>query len=385
MRRLLILASTLVFFDVAFYAAIAPLLPEYRSEFGLSEAEAGILQGSYAAGTLLFALPGGLLAARIGPRSTVIAGLALFGTSGVVFGFGGDIVLLDIARFVQGTAGALIWSGALAWLVAAYPPERRGGAIGTALGVAVAGALLGPVLGGIAAEVGTELVFSAVLFVAVLLALAAARTPEPRVGEVQDLRAGLAAMVSRPMVIATGFVAVPSLMFGAVEVVVPLRIDDLGGSSTLIAAAFVITAGIEATLAPISGRFSDRAGRRLPFVAGISVCSAAMLGLAAAPGIGTVIVALFLTALGAGLCFSPAITALTEAGESARLHEGFAAGLSNVAWASGQVLGAVAGGSLASAAGFAVPNLAIAVLLGATAVYASRALRGGYAAPVSAE
>jgi MFS family permease len=199
---------------------------------------------------------------------------------------------------------------------------------------------------------------------------------------VQDLRAGLAAMVSRPMVIATGFVAVPSLMFGAVEVLVPLRIDDLGGSSTLIAAAFVVTAGIEATLAPISGRYSDRAGRRIPFVAGISVCCAALLGLAAAPETGTVIAALFLTAVGAGLCFTPAITALTEAGESARLHEGFAAGLSNVAWASGQVLGAVAGGSLASAAGFAVPYLAIAALMGATAVFASRALRGGYAAPV---
>ena len=82
MRRLLILASTMVFFDVAFYAAIAPLLPHYVSEFGLSEAEAGILQASYAAGTLLLALPSGLLAARIGPRSTVIGGLALFGVSG---------------------------------------------------------------------------------------------------------------------------------------------------------------------------------------------------------------------------------------------------------------------------------------------------------------
>jgi len=47
--------------------------------------------------------------------------------------------------------------------------------------------------------------------------------------------------------------------------------------------------------------------------------------------------------------------------------------------------GSLFGGGLASAVGFAAPNLAIAVLLTATAIYASRALRGGYARPVTAE
>ena len=36
-------------------------------------------------------------------------------------------------------------------------------------------------------------------------------------------------MLSRPVLTATAFVAVPSLMFGAIEVLVPLRIDELGG------------------------------------------------------------------------------------------------------------------------------------------------------------
>ena len=38
MRRLLVLASAMIFFDVAFYAAIAPLLPDYVAELGLSKA-----------------------------------------------------------------------------------------------------------------------------------------------------------------------------------------------------------------------------------------------------------------------------------------------------------------------------------------------------------
>ena len=271
MRRLLVLASTMVFFDVAFYSAIAPLLPHYVSEFGLSEAEAGILQGSYAAGTLLAALPAGMLVARIGPRATVLGGLVLFGLSGLAFGFGNSVVLLVAARFTQGAGGAMIWSGSFAWLIAEYPPDRRGAVIGTVVGTAVAGALFGPLLGGVAAHVGTEAVFGAVALVAVALAIAAARTPEVGVSDVQNLRDALAAITSRPIVIATGFVAAPSLMAGAIEVLVPLRIDDLGGSATVIAAGFVVAAAIEAALAPIAGRYSDRAGRRIPFVGGILV------------------------------------------------------------------------------------------------------------------
>ena len=68
MRRLLILASAMVFFDVAFFAAIAPLLPDYVAELGLSKAEAGILSASYAAGTLLASLPAGLRGAAASAR-----------------------------------------------------------------------------------------------------------------------------------------------------------------------------------------------------------------------------------------------------------------------------------------------------------------------------
>ena len=154
MRRLLLIASTMILFDVAFYSAIAPLLPDYVDELGLSKAEAGILSAAYAAGTLIASLPAGLLASRVGPRRTVLAGLALLGLSSLVFGFGHSIALLDAARFSQGVAGALIWSGALTWLITTAPPERRGSVIGTALGTAVAGALIGPALGALAAEVG---------------------------------------------------------------------------------------------------------------------------------------------------------------------------------------------------------------------------------------
>lgn len=375
MRRLVLLASAMIFFDVAFFAAIAPLLPEYVDDLGLSKAQAGILSASYAAGTLLASLPAGYVASRIGPRRTVIFGLFTLGFSSVVFGFAEEIYLLDGARFVQGVAGALIWSGALTWLITAAPEDRRGSVIGTALGTAVAGALLGPALGAVAGSVGTELVFSSVMLITLLLALAAARLPETHTPEVQPLREVIATMLSRPVVEAAIFVAVPSVMFGAIEVLVPLRIDDLGGGHALIAGGFIFGAALEATLAPVAGRMSDRVGRRTPFVSGLAICAVAMIALAAVTTLGEVMGALVLTSLGAGLCFAPALTLISDVAEESSLHQGYAAGLSNMAWASGQVIGGIGGGVVASFTGNAVPSLAIAVLLVVTVVYAFQAMQ----------
>jgi MFS family permease len=373
-RPLIALASAVVFFDVVFYAAIAPLLPDYVAELGLSHAEAGILAAAYATGTLFASLPAGYVATTVGPRRTVIGGLLLLGVSSVAFGFGESIGVLDAARFAQGVSGALIWSGALTWLITTAPPERRGSVIGTVLGTAIAGALVGPIVGAVAAEVGTEAVFGGVLGLSVLLALLAARLPEAGAPERQALREVAATMVSRPILTATTFVAVPSLMFGAVEVLVPLRIDALGGGHAVIAGGFIAGAALEAGLAPIAGRYSDRAGRRLPFVIGIGICACAMVGIATAQALGPVLGSLILGSLGAGICFAPALTTLSETADASRLHQGFAAGLSNMAWAAGQAVGAIAGGAVASAAGYAVPSLAVAALLVLTSAYAYRAL-----------
>lgn len=374
MRRLLIFASAMVFFDVVFFSAIAPLLPDYVDDLGLSKAQAGVLSAAYAAGTLVFALPGGLVAARFGPRRTVIWGLLLLGASSVVFGFAADFWLLDAARFSQGAAGALIWSGALTWLISVSPPERRGTVIGTALGTAVAGALLGPAVGALAAAVGTEPVFSGVFVIALVLAAYATRLEDAEAPETQNLREVFETIGSRPIMLATTFVAVPSVMFGAVEVLVPLEIADLGGGHALIAGGFIAGAALEAFLAPMVGRYSDRAGRRVPFMVGLVICAAAMAAVAIGSQMGIVMAGLILTSLGGGICFTPALTMLSDAAENSRLHQGYAAGLSNMAWASGQVVGGLAGGSAASVAGNAVPSVAIIFLLLGTVLYASHVL-----------
>ena len=370
MRRLRLLGSAVVFLDVAFYTAITPLLPMYADDLGLSKGSAGILTASYAAGTLIAALPSGFVAASIGPRRALLSGLLLLGLASLAFGFSHHVLLLDIARFVQGVAGALAWAGALTWLILSSPETRRGSVIGDILGVAVAGSLLGPVIGALAASVGTEVIFSSVLVVTVALALVALRIPEPKATERQPLREVKDAMLSAPVLRATWYVAAPSAMFGLVEVLVPLRIDELGGGAGLVAAGFTAGAAIEAILAPAVGRVSDRVGRLRPYALGMLISIPPVALLPAASALGVVVAVLIAMSVGAGLCFTPALAMLSDAAEDTRLHQGFATGLINMAWASGQVVGGVAGGAAASVAGDTLPCVMAAALLGVTVVAA---------------
>jgi MFS family permease len=262
----------------------------------------------------------------------------------------------------------------MTWLISAAPEESRGSVFGTGLGAAVAGALLGPALGALAAEVGTEPVFGSVLFVAAGFAILAARLPEAGEREEHGLREVAATMLSRPVVFGTALVTAPSVMFGAVDVLVPLRINALGGGHVLIAVGVIGGAAIEAVLAPLAGRMSDRIGRRGPYVLGMVICAAALVFFALADSLATVIASLLLTALGSGFCFAPAMTLISDAADASGLHQGYAVGVTNMAWAAAQVVGSVAGAAIAGVTGDGAPSIAIAVLMVLTILYAFRAL-----------
>jgi MFS family permease len=374
-RRLLLVVSAIVFVDTTFYAVVAPLLPHYADDLHLSKASAGLLLAAYPAGTLVGAVPGGLLAARIGPRSTVLTGLALLAVSSVGFALAGSVAVLDVARFVQGLGGACSWAGGLAWLVAAAPGERRGELIGTALGVAIGGALLGPVLGVAAAALGTRPVFGAVAVIAGGLAIAAATTPGG--ARLPVAGASLPATLRAPgLAWGMWLVAVPGLGFGVLDVLVPLRMDALGASHAAVGAAFLVAAATEALISPLVGRVSDRRGPLVPIRAGLAAAIVLVL-LVPAPGAAVLTAAALVGATGAlGVFWAPAMALLSHAAEAVGADQGLAFGLVNFAWAAGMVVGAAGGGALAKATSDATPYAVFAALCAATlAVLARRPAR----------
>jgi MFS family permease len=366
MRRLFLLVSAVVLVDTMFFAAVAPLLPHYSDELDLSKTAAGVLTAAYPAGTFAGALPGGWLAARWGVKPTLLCGLGLLGVTSLLFAFANDIVLLDAARFVQGVGGAFMWAAGMAWLVSAAPPERRGELIGSALAAAIVGVLFGPVLGGAATLVGPEVVFSGVAVVAAGLASWAWRTP----GVPPQPSPGLAAMLRalRRGHVLAGFwlFTLPALFAGVIEVLAPLRLDDLGASGAAIGAIFLLTAAVEAVLSPLAGRLSDRRGRLVPIRLGLAgaVVMAVLLPL---PDDAVLLGAAMLLAFAAlGGFWAPAMAMLSDASEEAGLDQALAFSISNLAWAVGHVVGSGAGAALADATADAVPYAVLGAITAAT-------------------
>lgn len=373
-RRLLVVASLIVVQDLAFFAAILPLLPSYVDEHGLSEAQAGVLTAAYPAGTLLASLPAGFMAAKIGPRRTVLIGLTLMGASSLTFGLAGSALLLVGARFVQGVAGAMTWAGALTWVIESESPDRRGAVIGTLFGIGIVGALLGPPLGALAESVGPEWVFSSVLVVSLVLALVAAGLPEPGRRTQESFGDVLAALVSRPVLAASAVLAVPSVEFGATGVLVPLQLSDLGGSAAAIALGFTLGAAVEAVLAPLSGRYTDVHAWSGPYVLGLFISAVALVAIGLAAGLPLAVAAVVGVSIGAGISFTPATKSVSDSVEMSGIHQGMTAGLTNLGWSGGEMTGALVAGAAADGFGLEASfiGLSAALALAGAATWAAR-------------
>jgi MFS family permease len=368
MRSLFLLVAAVILVDTMFFAAVAPLLPEYADDLELSKTGAGILTGSYAAGAFLGSLPGGWLTARLGAKPAVLLGLMLVALACLAFGFGTSVVVLDVARFIQGTGGAWMWAGGMAWLISASTAERRGGLIGAALSAAVVGLLLGPVLGGLATVAGSEAVFGFTGGVCLLLALwAASMSGIPKEGGL-TMGATIAALRQPAMVAGIWLLTLPALLSGVIQVLAPLRLNDLGATGVAVGAVFLITAGVEAVLSPFVGRLSDTRGRLTPIRIGL-VCATAGALVAPLPDTAVLVavVVLFVYVALAGL-WTPAMALISDAAERSRVEQGYAFAIINMAWALGQLVGSGAGGALADAAGDDLPYAAMAALCGATFV-----------------
>jgi MFS family permease len=168
-----------------------------------------------------------------------------------------------------------------------------------------------------------------------------------------------------------------------VEVLVPLRMDDLGAAGTAIGAAFLVAAAIEAVISPIAGRFSDRVGRLPPIRLGL-LSAAVMAILLPLPGTALLVAAALVVAIAALAVFwAPAMAMLSDAAEDAGLDQALAFSISNLAWAMGHIVGAGVGGALAEATSDAVPYAGLAVACGLTLIGLSTTRRRRVTASVA--
>ena len=375
MRRLLLLACAIVFVDTTFFAAMTPLLPHFEDKYDLTKTGAGVLAAAYPAGTFLGALPFAYLAAKWGVRAVAVFGLLLMSLSSFAFAFADTIVMLDVARFVQGLAGAASWAGAMAWVASAAPRDRRGEMIGTTMGAAIAGALAGPALGALAEGVGIEPTFSAIGILGFALA-AVALTMEPAAAEgTSTPRELLTALRDSRISGGMWLIAVPGLIFGTIGVLAPLRLDDLGVGATMIGAAWLCASLFEVGVSPLVGRISDRRGRLYPCMIGLAAGTVVML-LFPWPDKSWALIALVVFASPLiGTLWAPSMAMLSDGAEALGIAQGLAFALSNLGWSIGHTAGSAASARLADATSDTVPYLLLSGLCLASFLVLARARR----------
>jgi EmrB/QacA subfamily drug resistance transporter len=140
-----ILASTIAAVDST---AVNVALPAIGRDLGGGFAAQQWVSNAYLLTLSALILLAGSLTDRLGERRVFTAGVAGFGIGSAICALAPSVEVLIAARALQGVSGALLTPAALAIIVAVFPKEERGGAIGTWTAWGGIGVLAGPLLGG---------------------------------------------------------------------------------------------------------------------------------------------------------------------------------------------------------------------------------------------
>ena len=406
------IASLMVALDTL---VVSTALTTIREDLAASVEELEWTVNSYNLSLAVLLLPAAALGDRFGRRRLFAGGLALFSAASAVCALSPDVGWLIAARAVQGVGAAFVLSLSLALVSAAYPPERRGSAIGILEGITGLAVLAGPTLGGAVAQgLSWEWVFWLNVPIGlVAMCLALARIEESAAARQAPLDLpGLALVTLGALGLVWGLVRGNAAGWGSAEVtgslalglgligafvawerrtpepMLPMRFFRLRGFAAGNAAVFCLFASLFAGVfffaqfmqvglgyeplsaglhllpwtaslffvAPLAGILADRVGDR-PLLAGGLALQAVGVGwvaLIVEPGMayGELVVPLVVAGLGASAAIPPAASAVVRAVPADSV--GIAAGTNSMLRELGGVFGiAIAVAVFAGAGGYA--------------------------------
>lgn len=264
--HLAIVLTTVVGINIG-YTAVLPYLPEFAATLKLSPTMIMVFFAGFAVAKILGQPLGGVLVDRRGLRVTAVAGLALSAVGMAMVAMADTANTAIIGRLVWGFADGIVTPslyGAIAAVSARYNRDAARGyaKLGTAAVLSFAG---GPLVVGLVHSFAD---YQTVLSVAVVLTLLnvvaagllmPARAPRESVDESQEKGPRRLGPMLAVVVVFGGFDLFSHLLWGAMEPLVPLYVeqtyeDPVGYS------AWVLTVGMLAFAAanPLLARLPDR-------------------------------------------------------------------------------------------------------------------------------
>jgi MFS transporter, DHA1 family, multidrug resistance protein len=380
---------TAVSFTVALgYGIVAPAIPQFARQFGVSAAAAAGVVSAFALMRVIGALPAGRLADRFGERAVMAAGIVIVAASSVLAGLSQSFAQLIALRGAGGLGSAMYTVGAQTLLLVSVPEGQRGRASGLFSAGFLLGGISGPAVGGLIAAWSLRapfLIYGGLLVVpGVIAAVALPDRPQRRVA---GMRAGrpLAALVSAlrsrayraaaSATFADGFAAM-----GVRSAIVPLFVRDvLHRSAVWTGIGFLAFAALNAATVLPGGRAADALGRRKVIIIGCTATAGGMLMLAFLPSLAGYLAALAVCGLGSGLLDVAPAAMIGDilAGQGGTLVASY-----QMAGDAGSVTGPVAAGYLVDTASYAPAFGLGAAVLGLAAIFGllapeTRSLPGG--------
>ncbi|MGI9006001.1 MAG: MFS transporter, partial [Streptosporangiaceae bacterium] len=134
------------------YGIVAPAIPVFGRQFGVSITAAAGVISAFALMRIVGALPSGRLVDRFGEHKTMATGIAIVAVSSVLAGLSGTFAELIILRGIGGLGSAMFGVSAQTLLLRSVPAGLRGRASGLYTGGFLLGGISGPALGGLIAD-----------------------------------------------------------------------------------------------------------------------------------------------------------------------------------------------------------------------------------------
>jgi len=341
------------------YGIVAPVLPQFATTFGVGVAAASAVVSAFALARLLFAPAGGRILNRIGERPTYVVGVLIVALSSAATAFAQTYWQLLLFRGLGGIGSVMFTISAMGLVVRLAPPRIRGRVSGYYASAFLVGGVLGPVVGGLLAGLGMQapfLIYAGALLVAVAVVhfrlkdevLGAGRDGRERtamtVAEARAVGAYRSALVSS---FANGWTA-----HGIRVALVPLlAVAVLGAGPAVAGLALAVFAAGNALALPVTGRLTDRYGRKPLVLAGLVVNGLATTALGLVQDVPWFVVLSLVAGMGSGT-MNPAQQAAVADVIGPDRAGGPVLARFQMSADAGQILGPVVAGALADAAGF---------------------------------